>query len=208
MKGRIVLVGVSEPELLTQALSNLGLVVEAAASDWEAAESLERDDRCAAVVLGTRLDDETRTDFSTQLSDRSPPVPVAWQGQGQGAPAGVALVLDPQSDPAVAARQLDKLVQPDPSFEAELAALRAEYAAVLPARLEELEQALGALARSPEQRLVAARLAHRLAGTAGSYGFAAVSAVCRELELTLELAQPLDAQRVAASLERARHGLR
>lgn len=66
-----------------------------------------------------------------------------------------------------------------------LTALRAEYARRLPSRVRRVALALGACRRAPGDalRLERARaLAHRLRGTAGSYGFAAVGAAAGRVE--------------------------
>ena len=63
-------------------------------------------------------------------------------------------------------------------------ALRRDYAASLPAKLDELAAALDEAERSgaPAALAQATSLAHRLAGTAGSYGLAEVSASASVLE--------------------------
>lgn len=61
--------------------------------------------------------------------------------------------------------------------EALLAELRAEYAPELAAEIDRLLAALDA----PDAR----RTAHRIAGTAGSYGFDAIGAAVRRLEQAL-----------------------
>lgn len=64
-----------------------------------------------------------------------------------------------------------------------MARLRAEYLAQVPARLEELEAAIEGFERqgSPvREHLI--RLFHRLAGSAGAYGFAEVTRRCRDAE--------------------------
>jgi chemotaxis protein histidine kinase CheA len=66
-----------------------------------------------------------------------------------------------------------------------LAALRIDYARRLPGRVRQVARALRALRRTPgDARLLerARALAHRLRGTAGSYGFAAVGAAAGRVE--------------------------
>jgi HPt (histidine-containing phosphotransfer) domain-containing protein len=66
-----------------------------------------------------------------------------------------------------------------------LAALRVEYARRLPARVRKVARALGAYRRAPGDAVLLERarsLAHRLRGTAGSYGFAAVGAAAGRVE--------------------------
>jgi len=59
----------------------------------------------------------------------------------------------------------------------EIAELTAEYRAELPAKAKTIAAAIAA-----RDRTTAAAIAHRLHGTAGSYGFAEVSAVGGEIE--------------------------
>ena len=81
-------------------------------------------------------------------------------------------------------------------FEAELARLSADYARDLPARVAELREAH---ARGAAGAADLCEGAHRLRGTAGSYGFAEISALAGRLEDALR--PPLDARtEVAATL--------
>jgi periplasmic divalent cation tolerance protein len=74
---------------------------------------------------------------------------------------------------------------------------RADYRRALPEKIAQIRAlwsavACGAVACGDEAALLAelARLAHTLAGTAGTLGFPAVSAAARALELLLEPAVP------------------
>lgn len=67
-----------------------------------------------------------------------------------------------------------------PDLEAKLALLRRRFADELPARIEAMRAALAA-ARHEE----ALRAAHSLAGSAGTFGFFALGAAAKELELSL-----------------------
>ena len=71
----------------------------------------------------------------------------------------------------------------DDDLERALRALREEYLGAAPQRITELWVAL-AKVQNGEPAAVAAlgTLAHRLAGSAGSYGFQAVSQAARELD--------------------------
>ena len=60
--------------------------------------------------------------------------------------------------------------------------LRAEYRLCLPDRLEELRTALDAARSGPEGLKEAHRVAHRLAGTAGSYGCHGFGDACSRIE--------------------------
>jgi len=72
---------------------------------------------------------------------------------------------------------------PDDALERALRALREEYLAAAPGRVAELWAAL-ARVQNGEPAAISAlgALAHRLAGSAGSYGFQAVSQAARELD--------------------------
>ena len=71
------------------------------------------------------------------------------------------------------------------TLEVELRALRSEYAARLPEKLVLLATAVRAAVSDPAYIPYAVSLAHRLAGTAGSYGFAAVGSAAGRLEEAL-----------------------
>ncbi len=79
-------------------------------------------------------------------------------------------------------------------FAAELAGLRAEYQAKLAVRFEDLGTALAEAERDPDRHETALRLAHRLHGTAGSYGFHEVSAAAGTIETALRATPPRFAQ--------------
>ncbi|MBL8717619.1 MAG: Hpt domain-containing protein [Myxococcales bacterium] len=75
------------------------------------------------------------------------------------------------------------------SVEARLAKLREAYGVALPAKLAELRAALAA-ADSGEGIAAARALAHRLRGTAATYGFAAVSEAAGRIEDALDADPP------------------
>jgi HPt (histidine-containing phosphotransfer) domain-containing protein len=89
-------------------------------------------------------------------------------------------------------------------FEARLAALRARFQASLGAQIEALASALTAAADAPP--VDAHRIAHKLAGTAPSLGFAEIGAVARELEAALDpaVAEARGARAAELGLARAR----
>lgn len=62
---------------------------------------------------------------------------------------------------------------------------RAEYRAKLCARVEELGTLLSAAAGDPEALAAAQRLAHRIYGSAGTFGFAAVGEAARAIDQRL-----------------------
>jgi len=81
--------------------------------------------------------------------------------------------------------------------------LREEYLAEIPGRLDEMRHAVVAFAdgREPEGPPLA-MLFHRLAGSAGAYGFGDVSAICRETEKWLGT-NPGRTDEARAQIERA-----
>jgi chemotaxis protein histidine kinase CheA len=77
----------------------------------------------------------------------------------------------------------------DDALQKKLAALRSAYAKTLPGLLEALGGAIRDWRASPEdpaRRDEVRRLAHRLVGTSGSYGFTAVSDATRTIEGLVE----------------------
>lgn len=75
------------------------------------------------------------------------------------------------------------LMNADDDTAAAIAALSAEYSAKLPEKYQELAAATAkAQQGSPEALEEALKLAHRLHGTAGAYGFTQVSAAAGRLE--------------------------
>ncbi len=86
-------------------------------------------------------------------------------------------------------------------LEKAFAALREEYARALPAKLDELGAALReAQSGDAEARARATALAHRLAGTAGSYGLTDVSAQAASVEQALNAGDLATAQQVFDAL--------
>lgn len=118
----------------------------------------------------------------------------------------VAVIAQKPVTPEVFAAQVRALVPPaggtrppaapppgaDPSrAAAELARVRSTYAANLPEQVERLVRLT--LDRRPTSVEEARRLAHQLRGTAGSYGFALVSAIAGRVEDQLVRGDPADA---------------
>lgn len=106
---------------------------------------------------------------------------------------------EPETDPSRAEAPAS------PGFAEEMAALRDEYAQTLPARLEELSQAVR-LAREaagdPECSRRVQALAHALRGTAGTFGFRDLSAAAGRIEEAGSLVEIEDALAAArASLD-------
>ena len=92
-----------------------------------------------------------------------------------------------------------------PELAARIALLRAEYRAVLPDRLAELLAAVVLARTTPSAIGGALAIAHRLAGTAGSYGFHELGDACAAVEDALARAQtnadwgPVDAALASAA---------
>jgi HPt (histidine-containing phosphotransfer) domain-containing protein len=88
------------------------------------------------------------------------------------------------------------------SLEQLMARLRAEYLTEVPDRLAELDGAIAAFEREDglgRDRLI--RLFHRLAGSAGAYGFGEVTRGCREAEVALKGGLgPADSEQLRATV--------
>ena len=73
-----------------------------------------------------------------------------------------------------------------------MARLRQEYLAEVPDRLEQLRLAARAYRHDEPVDPPLATLFHRLAGSAGAYGFGPVTTTCRKMEQWLATAPPRD----------------
>lgn len=149
-------------------------------------------------------------------------VSAAWQSEGAftrlQSSLGVAWVAHKPLVPKALAEQLVHLAPPtspltNPTTDAEtedaLTALRAEYAATLPAQIEELRTLVTAYYADPASAVDRRRLenlSHRLAGTAGSYGFVDVSRAAARIQNALggqDLPQPALATEIHLALMEA-----
>jgi HPt (histidine-containing phosphotransfer) domain-containing protein len=98
-------------------------------------------------------------------------------------------------------------------LEEKLAALREDYRRTLPAQLDALRARVESGRASGGLRVEARSLAHRLKGTAGSYGFDRVAAELESVEEILDRSQGAteiglaDAAAIDAALARARDSL-
>lgn len=90
----------------------------------------------------------------------------------------------------------------DPRILAALAELREEYARELPLLFVTLAAAVSTLRAHPDTVTDAKGMAHRLRGTAGSYGFLAVSEAAAQLETAL--VSPLNWGEVEPAIEAVR----
>lgn len=123
------------------------------------------------------------------MTARDDPADVAGY-RASGAAAVINKPFDPIALPDLIARAV---ARPAPTFRQDpvsevIAHLAAEYARALPGKLAELRAAADRAASAEPgdpAREDATRRAHRLRGTAGSYGFAAVGALCGQLESAL-----------------------
>ena len=75
---------------------------------------------------------------------------------------------------------------PDDDAERELAELRAIYAAELPGLIQRLAELSADAPCDPQAAREAKNAAHRLRGTAGSYGFSAVTEIAGKIEDAIE----------------------
>lgn len=85
-----------------------------------------------------------------------------------------------------------------------MARLRTEYLAAIPGRLDEMLRALDG--EFPEEKglpITLPQLFHRLAGSAGAYGYGEVTRRCREAEELLK-AVPPDVERLRAVIAEIR----
>lgn len=103
----------------------------------------------------------------------------------------VALIVHKPVTPDSLVEQLERLLGGraapalNPELQAEMDKLHVEYERELPAKLEELRRAIRVARANPLEdklRRDARSLAHRLAGTAGSYGFADESTAAAVIE--------------------------
>jgi HPt (histidine-containing phosphotransfer) domain-containing protein len=86
----------------------------------------------------------------------------------------------------------------DRDLDAALAALQAEYAGELPGLVQALAALVEAGRTDPEAAARARRAAHRIRGTAGSYGFHAVGEAAGRIEDALEAGEAVGPELVLA----------
>ena len=102
---------------------------------------------------------------------------------------GALGVIEKPFDPMQLAAEIDRLmaqeIQPGAGEIEELEETLRRFRGRLPARVEELRAAVERARHDQEGEHEARGLAHRLAGTAGTYGHGEVSAAARKLELAL-----------------------
>ncbi|WNG49585.1 response regulator [Archangium minus] len=110
--------------------------------------------------------------------------------------------------PPLPPKTLAENTRADDDLDATLQALRAEYGTRLAEKLRELMAAmLRARAANPEALEEAYQLVHKLHGTAGSYGFHAVSGAARHLESLLKPAREVKGAVDWRALDAALHEL-
>ncbi len=165
------------------------------------------DGEAAAWLTRTREEGLTAPALLTASASR-PDLPEATRSR-----LGVEAVWRKPVEPEALADAIERILTPaaardSRSFDEILAELRAAYAVSLVTRVDEILRAVRAVVAEPTSAssLGALRsLAHRLAGTAGSYGFPALSELGAAIEdetLVLERAGPGDSASRAASLRR------
>lgn len=128
---------------------------------------------------------------------------------------GVALIVHKPVAPETLVDQLDRLLGASeaeplpPEVQREMDKLHDEYERELPAKLDELRRAVRRARSNPldeKARLEARSLAHRLAGTAGSYGFpdeSTAAAVIEAQAIAAGTAAPAELDRCWAAAEAA-----
>lgn len=183
---------------LAPELAGRGVTLVQARSAREVEAAL-RGARPDVYVVDGLLPDGDGPGWIESLRKREARIPVAfvspfWHDLGSlrrlREELGVALVARKPVVPAVLAEQIRSLLpaaaDPDrrgSAFAMEIAALRRMYAAELPAEVASLSEALGDPSRAGVE--YARLLAHRLHGTAGTYGFDRVSTLAAEVESAL-----------------------
>lgn len=183
--------------LVSAYLRERGYQVESARSAQQARQILTRTRVDAAIVDG-QLPGMTGASYIEEVRKTQPKLPILfasafWRDLKSHAlltqQLGVARVLHKPYTPHELHLWVEQVLAPkaakpaDDDTAAAIAALSAEYGAKLPEKYHELAAATArAQQGSPEALEEALKLAHRLHGTAGSYGFAQVSAASGRLE--------------------------
>ncbi|HWV36867.1 MAG TPA: response regulator [Vulgatibacter sp.] len=204
MNTKILLIDADERAraLVSGLLRARGFQVVDARSGEEADEALEREAISLALVDALLPDTEGLAWIRARRA-RGDSTPIVFVAAATGNPVshhelvrelGVAHVLQkPISPEELMSRVVGMLGEPAPGdvpgdgmdFEGELGRLREAYREELPSRLGELRAAVEDAARAPEDVEaigVARDLAHRLRGTAGSYGFLQVGEEAGRIE--------------------------
>ena len=185
--------------------------------------------RVDAAIVDARLPELPGADFVQELRRKHPTLPIlftsaSWRDLESHDPPPrplavshalhkpytpqelllrVEQVLASRSAPAPAGARVEGLGSGD-DMDATLQALRAEYGARLGEKVRELTAAVErAQAGSAEALEEAYQLAHKLNGTAGSYGFGAVSTAAGRLEAVLRPAREGKAAVDGSALESA-----
>jgi len=203
MSAKILLVDADERAraLASGLLRARGFQVIDARSGEEADDALERG-RVSLALVDALLPDTEGVAWIRARRERGDSTPMFFVAAATGIPLshhelvgelGVLHVLQkPIAPEELMARVVDVLGEPSPGgaaddmdFEGALARLREAYREELPSRLGELRAAIGDAAQAPEdvEAIGTAReLAHRLRGTAGSYGFLQVGEEAGRIE--------------------------
>jgi len=152
------------------------------------------------IVVDGLLPDGDGAAFIKSLPESSRKVPLVfvsafWKSlrehQTLQRELGVALIVHKPVAPETLCEQLDRLLgahaapKLSPELQAEMDKLHAEYGRELPAKLDELRRAVRRARERPSEvklQQEARTLAHRLSGTAGSYGFPDESSAAAVIE--------------------------
>ncbi len=212
-RGVLVLVD-DEPDIRTiasMALAQLGGWSVLEAGDGTAALEMITARPPDLVLLDVMLPDTDGPSVFSQLRRQASTrhVPVIFMTartqaheRARYADLGALGVIEKPFDPMQLAAEIDRLLAQDPGTSAhelpELEQTLQRFRSRLPARIAELQAAIERVRDDDTPEHEARGLAHRLAGTAGSYGHAEVSTAARRLELALST--PVDWPEVDAAL--------
>ena len=202
-------------EILTTVLDAHGLAVSGAATARDAAEQLEAHAADLLIVDGL-LPDGSGVEFVERVRERDKAIKIVFVSafyrdmqtfKRLTDELDVSLVAYKPFEPVSFAATISELLTPGPilperspgaeidpaaAFARELAALRKDFSNRLPARLSEIETALDAARADPRTAADARMLVHRLRGSAGTFGFPAVSDALETVEQRLKTEADLD----------------
>ena len=127
----------------------------------------------------------TIRNFVSQLKNQltEEPKAVVPEQPKQEEPKAVAPEEPKQEEPKAMTPDVSK----DEGLDAEMEELQAEYLKTLPEKISEMERLIAAFVNQPEEKSKEElkRAVHKLAGSAGSFGFMQVTEMCRAMEQEL-----------------------
>ena len=145
--------------------------------------------------LKNQLTEEPKAVVPEQPKQEEPKAVVPEQPK-QEEPKAVAPEEPKQEEPKAVAPEQPKQEEPkamtpdvskDEGLDAEMEELQAEYLKTLPEKISEMERLIAAFVNQPEEKSKEElkRAVHKLAGSAGSFGFMQVTEMCRAMEQEL-----------------------